>query len=535
MRIPKLPLFACRSPEAHGSSRRSFFKKGLMSTLALGGLAGTQRASAYTGPQGKPAGDAAYGPGVGKTGLSPFAREIADPDGFGELFETIKREATPEELYTVLYAMPKGGDIHHHLGGGMLPDMWYAIATDPRRNGDQIFYTRYRVSSEGGPLPFETGRHARGKIIQWITIGADEWAALKPQHKVQFKPLPDLTPEEQAAWKSSVMLDLEGEGRDEFFEYTWNRLHTLLGDLHVMSELLVENMKRFGAEGCRYMEIQTAPRGRMPDGSLVDADGYTTFFKNRLSQPDALATGVTVRFQFVVLRFAPDAEQQVENAFAYLNRERDLFVGINMAGREDNNKGYPERFKETYDKMLRKYPGIGISIHAGEAEKPDSHIFDTLRLGANRIGHGINLFSDEPTMQLMRAGFALIEINLVSNDLLGYVPDLNNHPFPIYLRQGIPCCLNTDDRGMWDSNFTDEYYAGVTYFNLSWAELTRMGRDSFRFSYARPALKAQLMETYESELAAFTKRFSRPDWRAGLQGVEPVTHGYGKNHLGLRL
>lgn len=26
----------------------------------------------------------------------------------------------------------------------------------------------------------------------------------------------------------------------------------------------------------------------------------------------------------------------------------------------------------------------------------------------------------------------------------------------------MPCGLNTDDRGMWDSNLTDEYYAAAT-------------------------------------------------------------------------
>ncbi|MEJ1972057.1 MAG: hypothetical protein WDM96_06160 [Lacunisphaera sp.] len=61
----------------------------------------------------------------------------------------------------------------------------------------------------------------------------------------------------------------------------------------------------------------------------------------------------------------------------------------------------------------------------------------------------------------------LVEINLISNRLLEYTPDLAKHPFPEYLRTGIPVCLNTDDRGMWDSNLTDEYYTAVTTFNLS--------------------------------------------------------------------
>jgi len=65
---------------------------------------------------------------------------------------------------------------------------------------------------------------------------------------------------------------------------------------------------------------------------------------------------VTVRFQAVVLRFTPTAEQGVEDAYAFVDRHPDLWVGINMAGREDNEKGYPGRFLSVYRKMMGKYP-----------------------------------------------------------------------------------------------------------------------------------------------------------------------------------
>jgi adenosine deaminase len=37
-------------------------------------------------------------------------------------------------------------------------------------------------------------------------------------------------------------------------------------------------------------------------------------------------------------------------------------------------------------------------------------------------------------------------VDLISNRLLGYVPNLADHPFRV-LAFGIPVCLNTDDRG----------------------------------------------------------------------------------------
>jgi adenosine deaminase CECR1 len=73
---------------------------------------------------------------------------------FSDRFEEIKR-AAPAELYTFLYALPKGGDLHNHLGGAVRSEWWYDVATDPARNGGDVFYTRVRFSAgvaTGAPL-----------------------------------------------------------------------------------------------------------------------------------------------------------------------------------------------------------------------------------------------------------------------------------------------------------------------------------------------------------------------------------------------
>jgi len=456
------------------------------------------------------------------------------PTKMGLLFEDIKKEASDEMLYKFLYAMPKGGDIHHHLGGGFLPYMWLMIATDPKRNGGQRFYTRYKIT-EYRPHPL-LSRPGVSHIFQWINLSEDNYQKLSTSHKADFKPLDELNQQQQAEWMSAIVLDQDGEGRNEFFEYHWSRLGDMGSSIHVLSELLVENMKLFGAEGVTYLEIQRGAFGYLDaNGDELAAEVADAFWKDRLAQPDALATGVTVRWQGIVIRFTPDAEMYVRKYYAHIDANRDQWVGINMAGREDDNRGFPRRFTAVYDEMLRKYPGIGISIHAGESEKPDSYIRDTLRLGATRIGHGINLLWDADTMLRMRDSKFLVEINLISNELLGYVPDLDLHPFPIYLRQGIPCCLNTDDRGMWDSNFTDEVFVAVKRFNLSWQELKQLGMNSYQHSFAEPNLKQQLLENYTQRLDGFEAQFSQSNWQSVTNQIPAITHGYGMKDLGLQL
>ncbi|MCH6258904.1 hypothetical protein MLD52_20270 [Puniceicoccaceae bacterium K14] len=504
-------------------SRRDFLAAGL---VAGGVVAGTRSEAAVGDPL------------VPANPVSTHSSAAISPHYNGgdmeSVFSEIKRTASKEEMYQFLYAMPKGGDIHHHLGGGVLPIMWYNIATDRSRNGDQKFYTRVKVS---GYSTIQSNYHRDSRnLMFWTTIDEGTYNSLPAWEKAEFKSLTALNEEEKSEWLSSMVLDRDGEGRMEFFEYIWPRVGGMLGSIHVKSEVLVENMKLFGAEGVRYLEIQTGPWGhRDGDGNVLSAEEANAFIKNRLAQSDAVATGVTVRFQGIVVRFLPNAEQRVEDYYEFIDQNRDLWVGLNMAGREDDNRGYAARFTEVFDKMLRKYPGTGISIHAGEAEKQDTQIFDTLRLGATRIGHGINLFQDEATMQLMRCGKFLVEINLISNEVLGYVPDLDRHPFPIYLRQGIPVCLNTDDRGMWHSNMTDEYFVAVSRYNLSWEEMVSLGRNSISHSFLSSGDKANILTAYEKDTADFVSKALKGGWKKIAQNSGAVTYEYGRRELGLAL
>ena len=453
-------------------------------------------------------------------------------EDFSDRWESLKATASPEQLYQLLYQVPKGGDVHNHLAGAVWPEWWYAVATDPQRNGGQRFYTRTKILNCGG-----CGMDWRGKNIDtvyFVTIREATWKTLAPCCQPEFTPLDELTVAQRDAWMSSVKLDKAGEGRDEFFELTWVRLNELLLDAHVIPEILVENMKHFGAENLIYLELQAPSFGmRDPDGSVVEPDEMAARYEERLAKEDALATGVEVRFLNTVLRFADDAEDRVRQTYAFLDAHRDRWVGINMAGREDNDKGYPLRFLDTYREMRRKYSGIGISIHAGEVDEPNAHVRDTLLLGATRIGHGVNLITDPDTMLLMRQGQNLVEINLVSNQLLEYTPDVTLHPFPEYLRFGIPVCLNTDDRGMWYSNMTDEYFTAVSTFDLTWDEVVQLWRYSLKHSFLQPAAKAERLALYKRNVAAFEEQFSKPDVLNGLGKAPGSVSGYAARTWGL--
>jgi adenosine deaminase CECR1 len=448
---------------------------------------------------------------------------------FSARFEALKARATPAQLYALLYALPKGGDLHNHAGGAERPEWLYAVCTDPARNGGDTFYTRARFASP--PDAINPGERFR-------TIRRFTYLRLAPAVRAEYVPLADLTPTERAAWCSALRLDEPGEGRQEFFNVIWPRRGQVGDNLPVITELLVENLKAFGAENLAYLETQFNVQGLIDnDGQPVDVAAAVEFVRRRLARPDVAATGVTVRFQQVVLRFAPTAEAKLRERYAFVDAHRDLWVGLNMAGIEENGHGYPARFLATFRELRSRYPTLALSIHAGEMDGPDRHIRDTLLLGATRIGHGVNLIQDPDTLLLLQQSRrVLVEVNLISNRLLEYTPDLARHPFPEYLRTGVPVCLNTDDRGMWDSNLTDEYYTAVTTFHLSWSELVALGRASLEHAFVQPEVKAHLLADYAARIAAFETAYgaaSVDSALAALAGAKPVSYGYAQRTWGL--
>lgn len=450
-----------------------------------------------------------------------FAQAAGSP---AEGFERAKREAAPAELYALLWAMPKGGDIHHHFGLATFARDLYRAATDPAVTANE-FFTRLKDSGcEGDPWPG----------LRWLNLQRAQYRKLTPCQQGDYVNLRSLSETQREEWISSLILDKPGEGRDEFFERIVMRVTGIVRDPAVNLHVTAENLKRYKREGLLYVEGNSgALRLLKDDGEYYSGDEAAGLLRRRLAQEDLERDGVPMRLQLTAIRFQPNAEEQVEQAYEWVSKHRDLWVGVNIAGREDNGKGYPQRLLPVFRKMRRTYPGVRLSLHGGEKDAPGDDVKQTLLLGAERIGHGINILSDPDTYLLLRKSKFLVEINLISNRLLEYYPDLSQHPFPELLRTGVPVCLNTDDAGVWDSNLTDEYFTAVRTFNLSWDEIVEMGRNSLAYSFAEPALKDTLLAQYAERIRAFESKLASGGWRGIVRDSRPEPSGYARRNFGL--
>jgi adenosine deaminase CECR1 len=183
---------------------------------------------------------------------------------FESRFQEIVQNATNEQLYRFLYALPKGGDLHNHQDGANWPDWWYQVATDPTKTHGDTFYTLTEIASSNpsgaAPLFFTT-------IPKW------QYDRLPDAEKAQYQALSSLDAATKANWLASLWLGQPGDGREKFFEQIWPRLGGLVRNPYVSSELLVESMKHFGEEGVRYIETQNLVFGLGSLFEYKDQDG----------------------------------------------------------------------------------------------------------------------------------------------------------------------------------------------------------------------------------------------------------------------
>ena len=399
--------------------------------------------------------------------------------------------------------MPKGGDLHLHLSGSVFSEWYFDLALAQRANGYRYF-AKVKINNCADALP---PPRRPPYLFLHHTIDQVSLARLGDCERSEYAPLENLDGKQRTLWLNSLRLDAPHEGRNEFFEAHWNRLGDMTRNPHLLAEALYRNMRAFGEEGVAYIEPQVEVLGmRAANGDALSPEAVIDIYRRRIAQPDAAATGVAVRMQVFVVRFRPDAEARLAMLYDLARRD-DAIVAVNMVGREDNDKGHPLRFLNTLRELRRRHGGVRLSIHAGEVDEPNRHVRDTLLLGAERIGHGLNLIDDPQTLAAMRYGPYLVEVNLISNLLLEYVSDYAAHPFPEYLRLGVPVALSTDDRGMWDSTLTDEFFVAVTEFDLAWEEIRQLGRNSLRHGFLPPGEKAALLEDYAARLARFAATF----------------------------
>ena len=304
---------------------------------------------------------------------------------------------------------------------------------------------------------------------------------LAGQHGI---PLPATTPEDLAPF---VHIDGSEPGLLAFLE-KFHYMIEVLADPDACRRVAYENVEDARNEGLDYVELRFSPwfmaerHGLSPEAVMeASIDGI------RAGERD---TGVRVGIIGILSRtYGPKTcMQELDAILAY----RDQVCAVDLAGDE---AGFPAPLFKAHFRRVRD-AGLHVTIHAGEADGPQS-VWSAIRdLGAERIGHGFRSVEDPALVRYLANNGIGLEICPTSNLHTTTVDSYETHPVRALADAGVRFCLNTDDPGISNITIAHEYQVAAPLCGLKPEQIQIAQEDSLNLSFASPEIKKEILNRY---------------------------------------
>ncbi|WP_206244011.1 adenosine deaminase family protein [Novosphingobium terrae] len=409
--------------------------------------------------------------------------------------------ASPTQLRVLLRAMPKGGDLHNHMGGSVYAEDFMRWAGEKG------------LCVNAATLAFTQPPCASG-------FSAKDVAEKQPFLFARM--IDNLS---TRGWQHGVGRN-DTSGHTQFFD-SFEKFGP--AEMGKDAEGLVATRRIAALDHVLYIELQHNPGGSWawggaaPDEPITPADLPRIFAREKPAMEAVVSRSVAAldaqeqQVQAIMGCGTPKAEAGCGVAVHYLAQSargmpplgafRTLMASFTLAARDPRYVGVnivePEdwpislRDYDLHMAMFRflegQYPQVHRSLHAGELAfglVPPTDLADHIAKairdgGAQRIGHGtdIALESDaNATMARMARDGIAVEINLTSNAVILGVSGAD-HPLNLYRKRGVPVVLSTDDQGVLRTDMTNEYLRAIREQGLTYRDLKQISRNGLEFSF----------------------------------------------------
>jgi len=145
---------------------------------------------------------------------------------------------------------------------------------------------------------------------------------------------------------------------------------------------------------------------------------------------------------------------------------------------------------------------IPFKLHAGETLDPHStNLYDAILLNTNRIGHGFQIVHHPALLEHVITNKICLEVCPISNQLLGYVRDVRNHPVRTFISLGVPVVICSDDPALFRySSLCYDYIMLMLAFELKIGELKQLLLNSIEYAIygEEGTVKDDLLKWFES-------------------------------------
>lgn len=399
------------------------------------------------------------------------------PPAHSYLLGKTKRAMDESPLLDVMRRMPKGGLLHVHGSWGFDPR--WAVSQAVARDDAYLFV------GEDGPV-------YRGSVRLSATPPEGAW-----------RPLRELRQEgggarllEEAIHRSITLGEEEVGSPDIWAEFVrcFRRGFGLFEDPEIRAGHWRRMLASLIEENVQYVEF----RGWPADEALVreaqqrDPDLAVKFI------PAAGRSATRERFG-----------QFLERALRERAERPDRVVGIDLVEEEDRTNTtffFVEPLLAARREAERRGGTLPLYHHAGETSRAEGeNLYDAILLGAPRIGHGLALVRHPLLMELARQRGVAVEVCPISNQLLGYVPDLRSHPAVAYLNAGLAVVLSSDDPAVMRHTLSHDFYAAFMAWGLELRDLKQLAMNSLVHSAMGPDEKRRALAAWRERWASFVR------------------------------
>jgi adenosine deaminase len=462
----------------------------------------------------------------------------ADPAGETAMAALVDEvSGNSARLRMVLQAMPKGADLHNHLGGSVYAEDFLEVAA-----------ARGMCADEGitriAPPPCPPERQIAAMA------SADPFTYAKLVDAISTR-----------GFQNGIGPDLVS-GHSQFFSSFGKFGPAFLGETPrwladayasaarnnlVYLELMYnpDRLSRYVAAGAEANApeasmLEAAYRRDLPEVEALLGQTMEDVSRNHAQARARLGCDtkaahegceLAVRYLFSGMRgVAPAmAWRSLLAGFVLANRD-PRFVGVNIVMPEDDPVAL--RDYDLHMAMFRfleaKYPDVKVTMHAGELALGlvppldlEDHIAKAIDAGARRIGHGVGIAYEkaapETLARMAREGIG-VEINLTSNAVILGVKG-GEHPLHLYRSMGVPVMLSTDDEGVLRSDMSNEYVRAVEQQGLRYPQLKEMTRASLEYAFV-PGASLWRARQLGKPVSACSASFSDAGCTAFLAGSE---------------
>jgi len=259
----------------------------------------------------------------------------------------------------------------------------------------------------------------------------------------------------------------------------------VLASEEILTRLAFEACEDAYNEGIHWLELRYAPT------FIAEGHANLTYEKIHLSllkglqmamQKYPMAVGLIAIIQRV------KSFKEAEKVCDFVIDHKDSFIALDLADNEDGFE--PKPFAPLFAKAKKN--GLHITIHSGETpdDRAPQWIKDSIELlGAERIGHGIQVIRSPEMMNYLKSKNIPLEVCPISNWLTQAFPDFVSHPVRKLYDFGVPITINADDPGIFATTLNDDYEILNRFHGFNLEDFKKCNQTALQHSFLSEELK----------------------------------------------